>query len=147
MKAIYFIYFPEDDIVKIGKTENLICDVNPGWIFHIRNALDMTLKDLAKRVGLAVSTVAQMEKREEVGRITINNLRKIGKAMECELIHALIPKGDTSTIIKTQATKKAKEIIERADTHMMLENQQVTTPIEERIERLAERLIKEKRVW
>lgn len=46
-------------------------------------------------------------------------------------------------IFSTPVYKKAKRILEKADIHMSLEGQRVTTDLNERILRLAEKLIKQ----
>ena len=56
--------------------------VRPGWIHYMRNILGMTLKDLAIRAGVSTPTVAQSERREAEGKVTLETLRKIANSME-----------------------------------------------------------------
>lgn len=118
-----------------------------GWIHYIRVALGMSLKTLAKRAGSSISTVAQSEKREAQGKVTLETLRKMAAAMDCEFIYAFVPKDDIQSILKKRALEKAKKILTQADTHMTLEDQQVRQDMKERVERLAEKLITDGDVW
>jgi predicted DNA-binding mobile mystery protein A len=118
-----------------------------GWIHYIRTALGMSLKDLATRGKSSVSTVAQAEKREIEGKVTVETLRKMAAAMECEFIYAFVPREEIKTILKENARSKARRILAKANTHMTLEGQEVRQSMQERIERLAEKLMQDGDVW
>lgn len=121
--------------------------IRTGWIQYIRKALGMSLKDLAVRTRGTVSTVAQAEKREAQGKVTVETLRKMATAMDCELIYAFIPKTEIRTILRQKAQEKAKRILSRTNTHMSLEDQEVQQSMKTRIERLTEKLIKDGDIW
>lgn len=121
--------------------------VRPGWIKYTRFILGMTLKELAKRAGLAVPTVAQAERREAEGKVTLETLNKLAEAMECEFVYAFVPKKDVEEVLRGKAVEKAKRIILKADTHMKLEDQQVTEDLQFRIDMLAEQLLEKGKVW
>lgn len=121
--------------------------VKPGWIKYTRSVLGMTLKELAERVGLALPTVAQAERRESEGKITIETLSKLAHAMECELVYAFVPKDDVTELLRKKAIEKARRTILKADSHMSLENQKVTEELQFRIEILAEKLLEKGKVW
>lgn len=121
--------------------------VKPGWIKYTRSVLGMTLKELASRAGLALPTIAQAERREAEGKITIETLRKLADAMECELVYAFVPKDDIAELLRKKAMEKARRTILKADTHMSLEDQKVTEELQFRIEMLAEKLLEKGKVW
>ena len=118
-----------------------------GWVRYMRHALGMSTKVLAQRVGLALSTVSQAEQRELEGRVNVRTLQRLAAAMDCEFLYAIVPKQSLSAAIKQQARKKARAVLGRADTHMMLEDQRVEDPLDDRIEQLAERLIELGDIW
>ncbi len=124
-----------------------IPQVEDGWIKEVRRALGMTLDKLGEICGLAPSTVSQAEKRELEGKVTVETLRKAAEAMNCEFVYTFIPKSDLNTFIEKAAYEKAKRILMRADLHMSLEDQQVKSEIEPRIQRLKHKLISEGKVW
>lgn len=121
--------------------------VRPGWIKYMRSVLGMTLKDLAKLTNLSIPGIADAEKREQKGKITIENLSKLADAMECDFVYGFIPKEDIQAILKRKSIQKAKESILQADIHMELEDQQVDENIDERITLLAENLLEKGKVW
>jgi len=97
-----------------------------GWIRHIRKALGMTTAQLAKRLNISRSRVVHIEQAEVKGTITIQSLKNIATAMECELVYAIIPKDSLEEIIKRQAFNIAKEKIDYISHSMALENQQLS---------------------
>ena len=99
--------------------------VRPGWISYMRGALGMTLKNLAKILDVSIPTVAQSERREMDGKVSLETLRKMASAMECEFIYAFIPKKDLKSTLEKKAYEKASSILKRADNHMTLEDQKV----------------------
>jgi predicted DNA-binding mobile mystery protein A len=121
--------------------------VKPGWVKYTRSVLGMTLKELATRTGLALPTVAQAERREAAGKITIETLKKLADAMECELVYAFVPRDDIAELLRKKAMEKAKSTILKADTHMSLEDQKVTEDMQFRIEMLAEKLLEKGKIW
>lgn len=121
--------------------------VRPGWIRYMREALGMKVKDLARLTGLSSQTITETEKREAQGKVTIQNLRKMAQAMDCELVYAFLPKEEIGSLIESKAYAKAGTAVMSADTHMDLEDQKVKTEAEERIERLAQKLINKGDVW
>ncbi len=121
--------------------------VRPGWIQYMRNTLGIKLKDLARLTRLSPQTITEMEQREALGKVTLNSLKKMAHAMECELVYAFIPKTNIKDLIENKAYQKAKLILNTADTHMTLEDQKVLVDQAERIQILAEKLIKKRDVW
>ncbi len=118
-----------------------------GWINEMREALGLTLAKLADLCGLATPTIAQAERREVEGKLTVETLRKTAEAMNCEFIYMFAPKSDMHEFINKQAYQKAHRILTRADFHMSLENQKVQSDFEGRILKLQKKLIIEGKVW
>ena len=121
--------------------------VREGWIKFMRNALGMTINDLAKLLSLSRIRVAQAERGEAEGKITIATLKKMAEAMDCEFIYSFVPKKDIRTAIHDKAVAKATEILSTAELHMKLEDQAVSGNKKERIERLAKKLIETGDIW
>ncbi len=121
--------------------------VRPGWIRYIRNSLGMTLKQLAERTKLSLPSIAQAERSEAAGRISIATLKKMANAMECEFVYAFVSKTDLEEVMKHAAREKAKRTLASADVHMTLEDQRVEQSMQERIELLANKLLKKGDIW
>jgi predicted DNA-binding mobile mystery protein A len=97
-----------------------------GWIRSIRIALNMTLKQLGKRLNITPPSVKEMEDREKNGTISINILKKFGEAMDMKFVYGFIPqKGSINEIINQQAYEVAKVIVLRTAKNMELEDQLV----------------------
>lgn len=121
--------------------------VRRGWIHYMRHALGMKLKDLARLTGLSPQTVYETEKREANGKVTLTTLRKMARAMDCNLVYAFVPEKEIGSLLQEKAIRKASEILSTADTHMILEDQAVQNNIDERVTRLAEKLLERGDVW
>jgi len=119
-----------------------------GLIRQFRKALGMTLSNLADSMGVSTSTIAQAERREIKGsNLNLDTLQRVASAMNCELTYTFVPKTDMVKFVEKEAYEKAKRIIEKADLHMSLEDQKVTSELNERVRRLAEKLVNQGKVW
>lgn len=94
-----------------------------GWIKAIREALGMTTRQLAARMGAAPSRVTTIEKAEVTGSTTIKTLREAAEAMNCTLVYAIVPTSTLDDILRDQAAKKADVELARHHHTMRLENQ------------------------
>ncbi len=121
--------------------------VSPGWISFMRKAMCMTLDTLAKQTKLSKPNVQKMEKREREGKVTLETLEKIARAMDCELIYAFVPKQEVHKTLMDKARKKATKLIQKTDAHMVLEGQQVKQKFEDRVEHLASALFEKGDIW
>ena len=95
-----------------------------GWIYTIRTALNMSLRQLADRLKITPQGVKKLEQREKDGSITLKNLREAGKALDLQLIYGFIPKESLEKMIEKRAYEIAKEIVMRTSHSMLLEDQQ-----------------------
>lgn len=121
--------------------------VSRGWIRFMRESLGMTFKNLGARARLGIPTVQQAERNEVAGKITLNSLRQLAEAMECELVYAFVPKLPLEKTIEAAARAKAERLLQVADTHMTLENQKVDRALEERVKQLASALLDKGDIW
>lgn len=111
-------------ILSLKKIENLSIPPS-GWIYAIRLALGMTLKQLGSKMGIAPQSVNEIEIREKNGTISLNVLRQFGKSLDLKLVYGFIPKhGSLEMIIEKRAEEIAKEIVNRTSTSMKLEDQE-----------------------
>jgi predicted DNA-binding mobile mystery protein A len=118
-----------------------------GWIRQMRQALGMTLSKLGKLCGVSTPTIAQAERREAEGKVTVETLKNAAEAMNCEFVYMFVPKAEMTTFIESKAYEKAKRILTNVDLHMSLEDQKVKGELEPRIQRLKKKLIDEGNVW
>ena len=100
-----------------------------GWIRAIRQALGMRTSQLAARLGVTKQAVADLERREAEGSVTLSALRKAANAMECDLLYAIVPRRPVKDILWSRARAVAAKRLERIAHSMHLEEQ--TVPSEE----------------
>lgn len=94
-----------------------------GWIKTIREAIGMTTRQLAARLGLAQPTVVDAEKNEAAGTITLSQLRRLAAALDCELRYVLVPHIPLAERVDAQAERKAREQVASVAHTMALEAQ------------------------
>lgn len=117
------------------------------WVDYVRLGLGMSLVQLASRLGLAQSSVSQSIRLEKEGRITIEKLREVADAMDCDLVYGLVPRKKMEDIVRDQAIKKTVELMEQAETHMSLEDQKVLIDKQERFDDLVEERLYSRHLW
>ena len=113
------------------KTGNLaqLRDTQPpkqGWISAVRQALGMTAKQLAERVGLSQPRIAKMELNEN--NLKISTMKKIAEGLDCDFVYGFVPKSSLQETINRQARKKAEAILSNVNTNMALEDQLADDP-------------------
>jgi predicted DNA-binding mobile mystery protein A len=100
-----------------------------GWLKTIRDALGITTRQFAKRLGVSQANVIKTEQSEAHGTITLNQLRKIAEALDCTVVYSLIPRAPLSEVIDRQAQFAAEKLVGRTAHSMSLENQAVRRSI------------------
>jgi len=120
-----------------------------GWIREIRNALGISAAELARRLGVSRATVAQMERDETTGAITLRRLERAADALECSVGYALIPKRPLGEVVRTRAREVASRLIGQIDQTMALEAQATSEDERARaVDDLAADLVRQgRRLW
>lgn len=96
-----------------------------GWIYNIRQALGMSLKQLGHKMQLTPAGVKEMEKRESNDSITIKSLKDFASALELKFVYGFIPKdGSLEKMIDNRALEIAQKIVLKTSHTMALEDQQ-----------------------
>lgn len=95
-----------------------------GWINSFRLTLNMSLKQLGKRLGMSAQGVKDLEKREKEGSITLKSLREAGEAIHLNLVYGFVPVGSSlEELIEERARQIAVSIVRRTSVSMGLEDQ------------------------
>jgi predicted DNA-binding mobile mystery protein A len=58
----------------------------------IRQALGLSLDEVASNLETNRQSVLKFEKAEAMDRITLRSLKRVAEAMSCELVYAIVPK-------------------------------------------------------
>lgn len=120
---------------KIAKFRNIEDVVLPpqGWIYSIRQGINMSLRQLGQRMSITPQSVKEIEERERNGTISIKVLKQTAKALNMKFVYGFIPSEKTlEGMIEKRAEELARIIVERTSVQMGLEDQR-NTP--ERIEK------------
>jgi predicted DNA-binding mobile mystery protein A len=100
-----------------------------GWLKAIRGALGISTRQLAARLGVTHATIVQFEQREAQGKVSVETLQKVARAMRCQILYAVVPEepfASLESILDAQAAEAAREVISRVDHTMRLEQQGVS---------------------
>ena len=120
-----------------------------GWVRTVREALGMTIRQLAARAGLSKTAVASIEKNEVSRSARLESIDRLAAAMECEVVYAVVPRTSLDQILKRRARYVAENLVTRVSDSMHLEMQGTPEAEQERlINELAENLRSELgRLW
>ncbi|WP_276502412.1 mobile mystery protein A [Terrimonas pollutisoli] len=114
-----------DKKIQVLKHVGDIAKPPSGWIYAIRTALKMSLRQMGNRLSITPQSMREIEQREKDGSITLKNLREAGKALNMQLVYGFIPEeGSLEQMIEKKARIIAKEIVMRTSQSMMLEDQE-----------------------
>lgn len=109
---------------QIGAAERYAAPVR-GWVRAIRQALGMTTAQLAKRMGVRQPSVVALEQSEVRGTIQLATLRRAAEALDCTLVHALVPNKPLEATVRARARAFARRRRKPVEHSMLLEDQQV----------------------
>ncbi len=122
-----------------------------GWIYALREALGMSLKQLGDRLKLTPQGAKDIERREKDGSLTLQRLREVAAALDMQLVYGLTPKDQSlEKMIERRAYELAREIVLKTSHTMHLENQGLDeNSIKEAIENRAKKIKDElpKNLW
>jgi predicted DNA-binding mobile mystery protein A len=98
-----------------------------GWVRAIRDALGMTAKQLAGRLGVSQQAVTHVENTELSGSVTIKTMRRIAESLDCVFVCGFIPRSSLEATLRKQAEKVAATRLAQASQTMALEDQALST--------------------
>ena len=97
-----------------------------GWLRAVREATGTSLRQIAEKMRATPQLVASLEKSEANNRITLHSLQAAARAMDCELVYAIVPKSGTlRELVQNRARREADQQVRAVEHSMMLENQAV----------------------
>ena len=97
-----------------------------GWLRAIREALGMSGKQFASRLGVAPPRITVLEKNEMSGSVTIKTIQQAADALECDFVYAIVPRGNLIDIVRKRALSLAAKRLGRVSHSMLLEAQQLS---------------------
>ena len=121
-----------------------------GWIKAVRESLGMTTAQLGERMKIAASNITLLENREINKKTSLETIERAATAMGCRFVYALVPDNSLEEVVRIQAKKSAKALIQEIHHHMKLEKQKVNSEVEkQQIDELAGEILNkmDSRLW
>lgn len=103
-----------------------------GWLRSVREAMGMSSKQFASRLGVSPPRVTALEKSEQSGSATIKTMCQAAEALNCVFVYAVIPRENLESTVRRQAEALAKKRMHRVSHSMFLEAQQLTEAEQQR---------------
>ncbi len=127
------------------KSAKNIVPQSSGWIKTVREAIGMTVSQLAARLGVTQPRITKMESNED--NLKLSTMKKAAEAMNCEFVYYFKPRTTFQNLVDEQAQKKAAEVLKTVNVNMSLENQEIAE--DEVVKDFASDLIntKIKQIW
>jgi len=97
-----------------------------GWLRAVREALGMSGKQFARRLGVSPPRVTALEKDELSGSVSIKTMRQAAEALDCVFVYGIIPRESLTEIVRKRARTLAWKRLARVSHSMLLEAQQLT---------------------
>ncbi len=112
-----------------------------GWLRAVRDALGMSTRDMAARLGITSMAISKLESSERAGTIGLDTLTRAADALGCDVIYTLVPRVPLEQQVHLRADAVARAELGPVATTMALENQSVDTQttqslVEDRIAQL-----------
>jgi predicted DNA-binding mobile mystery protein A len=119
-----------------------------GWIRAIRDALGMSGRELAVRMGVRQQIIPELERSEQRGTIKLETLQRAADALDCDLVYVLQPRRSLNELVMSQARGKAAQHLGRVAHHSRLENQAVTDDDDvDQLNELAAHFVDRRGLW
>ena len=134
----------DNKIAQFSNLEKVVIPPN-GWIYSIRQAINMSLRQLGKRLSITPQSVKEIEEREKSGTISLKVLRQVASALDMYFVYGFIPKDKTlAKMVERRALELAKQIVERTSIQMNLEDQKINeTRLKQALKEKAEEISQE----
>lgn len=138
----------DDRLPKMQQAGRLLSRPPGGWIRHVRLALGMSSSELAKKLGVEVSTISRLEQNEAADRVKLETLRKVADELGCDLVYALVPRQSIESTLKTRALALARTRVNRLQNTMVLEKQGLSSSaLSKLVDQEAESILRSGKVW
>lgn len=130
------------------KEQDMVARPPRGWIRFIREALGMSSKALANRVGVSATTMSETEKAEFEEGITLKRLRKVAESLDCDLVYYFLPKKPIPEMIEERALYLAEQKLRNIQSLVDIDESRIPEFfIEQKIKDEVEDLKYSRKLW
>ncbi|MBF0512359.1 MAG: mobile mystery protein A [Candidatus Omnitrophica bacterium] len=103
-----------------------------GWIKSIREALNISSRQLGKKAGIDQSRISRLENAEKNGNLKLSSLQKIAQALNMKFVYGFVSKNTLEQLLREQALKIARKRLKRLNDTMLLEKQTLSSSDQEK---------------
>lgn len=108
----------------------------------------MSGPELAARMGLSQSSVADLEASEAHGSVRLDTLRRAAEALDSEVVYFVVPRKQLSQMVDDQARRKATAMLTQVAHHGRLEDQELDPrTARDELEAFASGLVDRRGLW
>lgn len=108
----------------------------------------MSAAELAARMGVAQSTVADIEASEAARTIKLDTLERAADALACDVVYFLVPRSSLDEAVRAQARRNAAAHLRAVAHHGRLEDQAVDDEAAQaQLEEFAVELVDRRGLW
>ncbi len=133
---------------QIRETASVLRPPRGGWILTLRNAMGMSQKILANRMGVSPQAISQLEQRETDGSVTMKALQQAAEKLGGELVYAIVPTESIHQTLESRALQIASRMTGAVRHSMRLEDQEPSSDLHRRTAELARELASTpQRLW
>jgi predicted DNA-binding mobile mystery protein A len=112
-----------------------------GWVKTIRNALGISDRAFAKRLGITHGSLQELERNEQRGTVSLESLRRAADALDADFVYAIVPRKKLRETISARAREVAREQVLPVAKSMALEQQGISqAQIKRQVDELAREL-------
>lgn len=97
-----------------------------GWLRAVRQALGMSGKQFARRLGVTPPRITVLEKHEMSGAVTLKTMQQAADALGCDFVYAIVPREKLTDIVRKRALSLAAKKLDRVSHSMLLEAQKLS---------------------
>jgi len=94
-----------------------------GWIRAIRDALGMSGRQLADRLGVSRQREWLIEKDEMTAAVTLKTMRRVAECLDCVFVYGFVPRTSLEQTVGERARQVAQKRFAQASQTMRLEDQ------------------------
>ncbi|TFG77164.1 MAG: mobile mystery protein A [Thermodesulfobacteriales bacterium] len=113
----------KDLVDSVAKKLRTIQIPKEGWLSTTRNALGLSVAQLAGRMSVTRQDISKIERNELTGSVTLKTMQNIAEAMGCRFVYAIVPRNRVEDLLVERAKIIATRIVETTNKHMALEDQ------------------------
>lgn len=115
-----------------------------GWLRAVREAMGMSVAQLAERTGLSVAEIELLEHSSSTAGGSFADLRRLADALNCSFVWGLVPHQSLTALLRERAAAVARKRLREVADMMRRQGRAMTAgEVDHHIEKFSEVLLRE----